>query len=213
MPTIYYIFEVCYFILLVGAILLGRSYLPKYFEEKGKNLATKEDIGAITDEVEKVKIQYSKDIEILKSDLLRQSHSHRVRYEHEFKLLTEIWDALIHLQNKTLSLRPVFDQHTPGESEKERKANRLKHFSEAYMGLIDKVEKNKPFYPTSIHSKLIELTNLLRQEAIDFGHLSPNLNSDFSFDPKYWEKAISNSKIIIKSIEEICEVIRENVAS
>ena len=213
MPTIYYVFEICYFIILIGAILLVKSYLPKYFEEKGKNLATKEDIGAITDEVEKVKTQYSKDIEILKSELLRQSHSHKVRYEYEFKILTEIWDALIYLRNKTLNLRPVFDQHTPGESENERKAIRLKEFSEAYTGLIDKVEKNKPFYPSSIHSKLIELTTLLRQEAIDFRYLSPNSNTDFSFDPKYWEKAMSNSEIIIDSIEEICEVIRERVAS
>mgnify|MGYP001106972892 CR=1 FL=1 len=213
MPPIYYVFEVCYFILLVGAVLLLKSYLPKYFEEKGKNLATKEDIGAITDEVEKVKIQYTKDIEILKSELLRQSHSHKVRYEYEFNILTEIWDALIYLRNKTLSLRPAFDKYTPGETEKERKTIRLNQFSDAYTGLIDKVDKNKPFYPSSIHSKLIDLTGLLRQEAIDFGHLSPNSNSDYSYDPKYWEKAVSNSKLIIDSIEEICEVIRERVAS
>jgi hypothetical protein len=45
---------------LGAAYLLIRSYLPKYFEEKGKNLATKEDIEEITLKVEKVKAEISR---------------------------------------------------------------------------------------------------------------------------------------------------------
>jgi len=41
-------------------VLLIRSFLPSYMGEKGKNLATKEDIGAITAAVESVKEDYSK---------------------------------------------------------------------------------------------------------------------------------------------------------
>ena len=54
-------------IIIVGLIL--RSYLPSYFTEKGKNLATKEDIGLITEKIEKVRSQYISDIEKLKSSL------------------------------------------------------------------------------------------------------------------------------------------------
>ena len=42
------------------ALLLLRSFFPSYFNEKGKNLATKEDIGEITEAVESVKEDYTK---------------------------------------------------------------------------------------------------------------------------------------------------------
>jgi hypothetical protein len=48
--------------------LLIKSYIPSYLTEKGKNLATKEDIAAITDEIEGVKIGYASVLEELKSD-------------------------------------------------------------------------------------------------------------------------------------------------
>jgi len=55
-------------------ILFWKSYFPKYLEEKGKNLATKEDIGAITHEVESVKA------EILKSLSIDQT-KYQLKYE------------------------------------------------------------------------------------------------------------------------------------
>lgn len=45
--------------LVAGSLLLKNS-LPKYFEEKGKNLATKEDIEEITQKVESVKAEISR---------------------------------------------------------------------------------------------------------------------------------------------------------
>ena len=50
----------------VGAVLGAgivyffiKSFLPTYLSEKGKNLATKEDIASITDKVESVKTDYA----------------------------------------------------------------------------------------------------------------------------------------------------------
>jgi hypothetical protein len=48
--------------------LLLKSFLPSYLSEKGKNLATKEDIASITDKVESVKTDYAKVLEELRSD-------------------------------------------------------------------------------------------------------------------------------------------------
>ncbi|MDR4510052.1 MAG: hypothetical protein MRJ65_17760 [Candidatus Brocadiaceae bacterium] len=49
-----------------GAVIAGlivffilKSFLPSYLSEKGKNLATKEDVGKITDEIEKIRMQYA----------------------------------------------------------------------------------------------------------------------------------------------------------
>lgn len=58
---------------IVIAILFGRSYLTSYFTEKGKNLASKEDIHEITDKVEKIKSQYLLDIERVKFSLQAES--------------------------------------------------------------------------------------------------------------------------------------------
>lgn len=46
----------------IGLIILGflvGQFLPSYIREKGKTLATKEDVGAITKQVEDIKYQYS----------------------------------------------------------------------------------------------------------------------------------------------------------
>jgi len=64
-----------YGILLLQIITLSvigwliKSYFPSYFSEKGKNLATKEDIGYITTEVERIRLLYATDLERVKSEL------------------------------------------------------------------------------------------------------------------------------------------------
>ena len=67
------------FLLLVllgeGAILLLLRSLRSYATEKGKNLATKEDIGAITHEVEQVRAEYRERFEGL-------SQQNRILLEH-----------------------------------------------------------------------------------------------------------------------------------
>jgi hypothetical protein len=44
-------------------VILGRKFLDSYIAEKGKNLATKEDIRAITEKVEDVKHKYAQLLE------------------------------------------------------------------------------------------------------------------------------------------------------
>ncbi|MBE7689053.1 hypothetical protein F6A46_12560 [Tenacibaculum finnmarkense genomovar ulcerans] len=59
-------------ILVEIIILLSTLYLiffKNYFKKKGENLATKEDIGDITQKVESVKIEYQKNLEEIKSQL------------------------------------------------------------------------------------------------------------------------------------------------
>jgi hypothetical protein len=49
------------------AWLLLKNYLPSYLSEKGKNLATKEDIALITREVEEVRHEYTTLVEELRA--------------------------------------------------------------------------------------------------------------------------------------------------
>lgn len=63
---------------IVGYLL--KNYLPSYFGEKGKNLATKEDISEITEKIESVRTQYSSAIERLRVDLRRNAFEHETRF-------------------------------------------------------------------------------------------------------------------------------------
>lgn len=56
-------------LILAAGFILGlfaEQFLPGYFREKGKNLATKEDIAEITAKVEETKLPYVKELELLK---------------------------------------------------------------------------------------------------------------------------------------------------
>jgi hypothetical protein len=64
---------------------LVRRYFPSYFSEKGKNLATKEDIGRITAEVERVRLRYAEDLENVKNRLQERIELAR----HELSLALE----------------------------------------------------------------------------------------------------------------------------
>lgn len=81
---------------LIVAIICGwflKSYFPKYMEEKGKNLATKEDIGEITTIIESVKTQLTRDTEVLKADL-------SLKNQNLFSIKTEERKALIDFHTK-----------------------------------------------------------------------------------------------------------------
>ena len=54
-------------LLIIGWFI--KNYFPSYLKEKGKNLATKEDIGGITAEIERTKITYASELERTKNEL------------------------------------------------------------------------------------------------------------------------------------------------
>lgn len=57
-------------LLAVGVLAaLAKSYLPSYMKKKGENLATKEDISVITEEVEKVRSLHAVEVESFKTSL------------------------------------------------------------------------------------------------------------------------------------------------
>lgn len=79
----------------VGVLgLLAKSYLPSYFQEKAKNLATKEDIGSITREVESVKAGFSKEQKLLKQALRFQQAERERRMNLRREVYLEAAEAL-----------------------------------------------------------------------------------------------------------------------
>ena len=88
MQTIQLIIEIC-------TVLLGLyiAFVKSFVTEKGKNLATRQDIGKITSIVEDVKKQFTADTEILKSRLNSFSQNF-----HSIKTLER--DAIIEVNKK-----------------------------------------------------------------------------------------------------------------
>lgn len=74
-------------ILLIILYLVLFYAVPKYFQKKGENLATKQDIEKITTLTEEVKSEFQKQINIFSKDL-------DFKYEYYFKQFSELYSHL-----------------------------------------------------------------------------------------------------------------------
>lgn len=77
--------------------LVARKYLPTYAAEKGKNLATKEDIGEITRIVEAVKSQGATELELLRGALSQTSGWRSSLAEKEREVIVDFFDDCVDL--------------------------------------------------------------------------------------------------------------------
>jgi len=96
------IIQVIQLIIIFLAILYIKSLLPSYMKEKGKNIATKEDISDITSKIEEVKLAYIREAEAFRATLnkevevLKINHtSLQVNKAHEFVEMIEYFTNII----------------------------------------------------------------------------------------------------------------------
>ena len=210
METISIILDGLTFVVIIVSGFLLKNYLPSYFGEKGKNLATKEDIVEITDKIEGVKNQYVIESEKVRAKLDRESQVHRVQFEKEFEILYNLWGKLVALKNATLQLRPILDTIDPNKNEDERKIERLGVFKDAYFSFAKFVEENQPFFQKAIYPLIINIINIARTEADNYLYTSPYPGVR-RYKEDYWEKAYKASGEIIKSINKVEEAIRKRI--
>lgn len=203
-PTIW---ELAPLALIALAVIWARYFIRPYLVEKGKNLASKEDIEELTRKVEGIKAQYSLDLERLRFELARASLIHKAQYETEFRVYEEIWQRLIDVSRTVVALRPMLDYYDAKETAEERRHRRLQEFGEAFNAMQNAVWKSKPFYSAAVHRELQELTRLVRGEAIHYEHGDPDR------DENYWREAIKNIEAISTQIDVVCEVIRQRVSA
>ncbi|HEY0347343.1 MAG TPA: hypothetical protein VGC60_04225 [Pyrinomonadaceae bacterium] len=114
-----------YFLYLFAGFSLGllTAYLRSYVGKKGENLATKEDIEAITRIVEGVKGDVATTLEYVKLELGKKATIHRLAAEKEFEALSEIGKCLFELQQATEELRPTGLQRIdPNETDEDKLA-------------------------------------------------------------------------------------------
>ncbi len=194
---------------IVGVIigLIARSYLPGYLGQKGKNLATKEDVAEITTKIESVKHDYAKQLESTRSELSAQLNTHSFRYEKEYEVLSDLTSLLVDLRDASLNLRPIVDLREPGKSDQEIKQERLKKLYEAMSALYLLREKKRPFYPDDVYTKLTKIQKEAHSESVGYRYRDES-TTDFA---KYWEEAEKNQEQITNIAEKAMSQIRERI--
>ncbi|EOV9407705.1 hypothetical protein ACN5W3_002076 [Vibrio parahaemolyticus] len=175
--------------------LFVKNYFPKYLSEKAKNLATKEDIGQITDQVESIKRQHAVELEKIKTELdvkgaLRQSFQSK-----SLDALTAIDKLLveIHLYSwKQLAERSP-NEHYVWSNVDTLTDNRNFHY---YRVAIDKAEMVYGLYLTLAAKQAL---SDLSQSIGMLSSMELALNNDT--DEAILESAVTGYSSAIKSVE------------
>lgn len=185
-------------ILLVLTVMIiagfKRFYFPEYLKEKGKNLATKEDVEVIT-----------KKIESVKGAIGSQLYIHQMRYQNEFNILKDLAEKLVELRDSALSLRPVVSSAEANTEEGKKKF--INHYYEAMKNLYKFCEIRKPFYPDEIYNGTKKLDQIAWKEYSQY-LLGPDPKEG---NVKYWKTAADNAQKISELADEMMELIRDRV--
>lgn len=195
-------------LLAISCIFFFRKYLFSYSFEKGKNLATKEDIGAITRKIEAVKLDHARHLETARAELSSQINTHGFRYEKEYQVLSELSALLVDVRDASLNLRPMMDFVDPSKSDEERKTERLGKYYEALRELYFVREKKRPFYPENIYKSIQMIEKESRSESIQYQFRDPTDGEKYA---DYWEQAERNQEKITQLAETAMSHIRERV--
>lgn len=138
-------------IAIIGlAIIWIRKGSIKYVEEKAKNLATKEDIGEITNTVEEVKKTHE-----------NYSHAWKEIFEKEYSILEGVWESAWKLQSTVRKLKPNTDFRDKNKSADQINRERWDDYFKAKNEYIDSIILTRPFIPPNIYENCIEIEKQL----------------------------------------------------
>ena len=178
------------------ALLIAlRSSAQKYTDKKAENLATIQDTGKITNQVERIK-----------SDYQMWFQASRFVYENEYTLLKEVWKESWELQARARSLTPVFDRTSSNEEERRKElAQRYALYVEQVNHFKAAVIKSKPFLSTEVYSSCDIIWRIVVSLQVVFEMSFQGIrNPD-------WEKVEANGKELDDELEVLCQAIRRRV--
>ncbi|WP_105182045.1 hypothetical protein [Pseudoalteromonas sp. T1lg21] len=82
-------------LLAIGALSFFNKFLKSYSSEKGKNLATKEDVDLITRKVEEVKSEYVNRVEHLKAELAFYQKKNDLLFGEKIRVFKKLQSQLV----------------------------------------------------------------------------------------------------------------------
>lgn len=159
--------------------LLIKFYLPGYIKEKGKNLATKEDIAGITDQIEQVRTEYAKQLELYK-DGIWQTQQRYLQMQEEAKLRVDVFKEAVVDVAKLTNLINIYQLHSSNSEMNSAIAQMAHHKGN------EKVEKASWDMHLDQKEKAAKLYS-------DFRGLIVELGGTFALLSVYFEPALSES--------------------
>ena len=159
-------------------IYFVKNGLPAYLTEKGKNLATKEDVGHLTDIVEQVRLQYSK-----------VNTVHKVQFEAEFQVYQAIQLASHSTWVSYVRCRSLSNDSTDGT---------LEEFIRTHLAFTELIVCHEPFIPDMIWDKFKVLDQLFLDVRMDVQWGGPKMPEDRSSERTAISQARQQSVEAIK---------------
>jgi hypothetical protein len=191
-------------IIIVGLYL---AFIKSYFKEKGKNLATLEDIGKITNKVEEVKHDFYTKIEITKKDLELTYYKISQLHNKRLKLIAKLYKKLVILDSamremtklvKTVTLDNEIDSRNEKERIEQGKVS-YEDFSLFYL-------THRIFFP----QKTCELIDKIKKDYLDsFWYYSRGKQYETESPETTFKLAEAASDKIRKEIYTILENIEK----
>jgi hypothetical protein len=180
-----------------------------YLSEKGKGLATKEDIEEITRKVESIKNEFVTPIEILRWHLSKKANLHKLQAEKEFEVYSKIWECIADLKFASEGLRPIMDIIDSNESEEAKWNRRYKKIRDKYSTLFTEIEKQRPFYPNELYLQLHHLLRATWKEIVDFE--SSLRWNEGRMSPEAYQRSGKNLEDIINNLNIVCDLMRTRI--
>lgn len=142
---------------ILCAIFAGlASYVAVYLREKGKNLATKEDIGEITRQIEKVKLDSAKELhrfQIASSGLLKK----------RAEVIEEIYHLVVDTEEMFGRFVDFFEwKNDPSKDELRKEGGRLLY------DFLRKYKKNRIYFSEEVCEKLRSFSDSIYKVTIQF---------------------------------------------
>jgi len=154
MTTLIVILQAVTLIGLAAAALFIKHYLPSYMTEKGKNLATKEDIEDITHKVESIKQIHARQLELVRSSLAIAAKRKERFHDKQATVLATTYQRL------SASTDGVLRLLVPMQSPEERQEHIIKS-AKTLRKLRDYSAMNKLYIPDELATHISDVTDEL----------------------------------------------------
>lgn len=153
----------------------------------------------------RVKDTQDSKIATLQSQLERELHMHKLTFEREFDILSNLWNALVDLRDSRPE-DPVL-LNTPEADREQQRSDQYRKFRERQLTLRGVFEKSRPFYPQEIYDLVLAFVGKHNVKAV-FTLQYEELSRDFL---SYSVIVNSTREDITTLNDQICDAIRKQL--
>lgn len=193
----------------------------KYFEEKAKNLAQKQDIEDLTKTVESVKLEFQRELESIKKQHNLEIEQYkaqleqvklvgRVQFEKEFQIYAVLWKALVKLRFTINCIEQEGDGLGFPVTPEERKQRNQK-FIDAANEFYFTTEENMPFYEREIYNELTRITQIGAMKIVKVTQSDYKPPTSAEEMAQFVNGVVSSKMVLVEETNKIADKIRDRI--